>query len=149
MVNGGSIVFPEGLHVEGGHPSRANTIRHDGGTVTFGGGFSSATPWTYYWSAGVLRVVADCAFGQGVAVAVVDNARITFDIASGASLFVPSVSYGPGVRAEKSGAGDFVFENGMPLPDIYGMNRDGQLRKLTGFGYADFKGRLGKTGQKA
>lgn len=39
--------------------------------------------------------------------------------------------------------------NGMPLPDIYGMNRDGQLRKLTGFGYADFKGRLGKTGQKA
>ena len=39
--------------------------------------------------------------------------------------------------------------NGMPLPDIYGMNRDGQFRKLTGFGYADFKGRLGKTGQKA
>lgn len=125
-VNGGSIVFPEGLHVEGGHPSRANTIRHDGGTVTFGGGFSSATPWTYCWSAGVLRVVADCAFGQGVAVAVADNARITFDIASGASLFVPSVSYGPGVRAEKSGAGDFVFENGMPLPDVFDV-KDGAI----------------------
>ena len=34
--------------------------------------------------------------------------------------------------------------NGMPLPDIYGMDRDGRFRKLTGFGYADFKGRLGK-----
>ena len=39
--------------------------------------------------------------------------------------------------------------NGMPLPDIYGMNRDGQFTKLTDFGYADFRGRLGKTGQKA
>jgi len=34
--------------------------------------------------------------------------------------------------------------NGMPLPDIYGMDRNGRFRKLTGFGYADFKGRLGK-----
>ena len=34
--------------------------------------------------------------------------------------------------------------NGMLLPDIYGMDRNGRFRKLTGFGYADFKGRLGK-----
>ena len=33
--------------------------------------------------------------------------------------------------------------NGMPLPDIYAMNRDGEFTKLTGFGYEDFKGRLG------
>ena len=33
--------------------------------------------------------------------------------------------------------------NGMPLPDIYSMNRDGEFTKLTGFGYEDFKGRLG------
>ena len=33
--------------------------------------------------------------------------------------------------------------NGMPLPDIYAMNRDGGFTKLTGFGYEDFKGRLG------
>ena len=31
----------------------------------------------------------------------------------------------------------------MPLPDIYAMNRDGEFTKLTGFGYEDFKGRLG------
>ena len=34
--------------------------------------------------------------------------------------------------------------NGMPLPDIHGMDREGGFRKLTDFGYADFKGRLGK-----
>lgn len=33
--------------------------------------------------------------------------------------------------------------NGMPLPDIYAMNRDGEFTKLTGFGYEDFKRRLG------
>ena len=39
--------------------------------------------------------------------------------------------------------------NGMPLPDIYGMDREGQFTKLTAFSYADFKGRLGKNGSKA
>ena len=33
--------------------------------------------------------------------------------------------------------------NGMPLPDIYRMDREGGFGKLTEFGYADFKGRLG------
>ena len=33
--------------------------------------------------------------------------------------------------------------NGMPLPDIYAMGRDGKFTKLTDFGYADFRGRLG------
>ena len=34
--------------------------------------------------------------------------------------------------------------NGMPLPDIYSMDREGRFGKLTDFGYVDFKGRLGK-----
>ena len=34
--------------------------------------------------------------------------------------------------------------NGMLLPDIYSMDREGRFGKLTDFGYADFKGRLGK-----
>lgn len=34
--------------------------------------------------------------------------------------------------------------NGMPLPDIYSMDREGRFGKLTDFGYTDFKGRLGK-----
>ena len=33
--------------------------------------------------------------------------------------------------------------NGMPLPDIHAMTRDGEITRLTDFGYADFKGRLG------
>lgn len=33
--------------------------------------------------------------------------------------------------------------NGMSLPDIYKMGRDGHLTKLTDFGYRDFKMRLG------
>ena len=34
--------------------------------------------------------------------------------------------------------------NGMPLPDIWSMKEDTELEQLTGFGYQDFKGRLGK-----
>ena len=34
--------------------------------------------------------------------------------------------------------------NGMPLPDIYRMDQEGQFSKLTAFGYMDFRNRLGK-----
>lgn len=34
--------------------------------------------------------------------------------------------------------------NGMPLPDIYVLHKDGSIEKLTNFGYHDFKYRLGK-----
>ena len=34
--------------------------------------------------------------------------------------------------------------NGMPLPDIFGMDRKGRFTKLTGFGYEDFRDRLGR-----
>ncbi len=34
--------------------------------------------------------------------------------------------------------------NGMPLPDIWRRRADGTLEKLTAFGYADFRNRLGK-----
>lgn len=33
--------------------------------------------------------------------------------------------------------------NGMPLPDIFRLGKDGSFDKLTDFGYGDFKGRLG------
>ena len=33
--------------------------------------------------------------------------------------------------------------NGMPLPDIWKRDRNGELHKLTDFGYTDFKMRLG------
>ena len=33
--------------------------------------------------------------------------------------------------------------NGMPLPDIYKLSADGEIEKLTDFGYSDFKMRLG------
>ena len=34
--------------------------------------------------------------------------------------------------------------NGMPLPDIWLRHADGNLERLTEFGYSDFKERLGK-----
>ena len=34
--------------------------------------------------------------------------------------------------------------NGMPLPDIYRLDSNGNVERLTDFGYADFKHRLGK-----
>lgn len=33
--------------------------------------------------------------------------------------------------------------NGMPLPDIYKLSKEGRFSKITNFGYADFKSRLG------
>lgn len=33
--------------------------------------------------------------------------------------------------------------NGMPLPDIWRVSQHGEAERLTGFGYEDFKGRLG------
>ena len=36
--------------------------------------------------------------------------------------------------------------NGMPLPDIWRRSEDGTLTRLTEFGYADFKSRLGSKG---
>ena len=35
--------------------------------------------------------------------------------------------------------------NGMPLPDIYALKKDGVFEKLTDFGYKDFKYRLGRS----
>ena len=34
--------------------------------------------------------------------------------------------------------------NGMPLPDIYKLAKDGSVVKITDFGYSDFKHRLGR-----
>ena len=34
--------------------------------------------------------------------------------------------------------------NGMPLPDIWKRTVDGDLARLTDFGYREFKNRLGK-----
>ena len=34
--------------------------------------------------------------------------------------------------------------NGMPLPDIYRLGKDGRTERLTDFGYYDFKNRLGR-----
>ncbi|MCR4731053.1 MAG: carboxynorspermidine decarboxylase [Saccharofermentans sp.] len=34
--------------------------------------------------------------------------------------------------------------NGMPLPDIYKLGTDGSVKKITDFGYSDFKHRLGR-----
>ena len=34
--------------------------------------------------------------------------------------------------------------NGMPLPDIWKLDKEKQLVRLTQFGYEDFKRRLGK-----
>ncbi len=38
--------------------------------------------------------------------------------------------------------------NGMPLPDLWRRGEDGRLTRLTGFGYRDFKYRLGSSAEK-
>ena len=124
-----SIVFPNGLTVTGGNSSWANKFNHNYGTVTFGGPFTSNSPWTYEWKAGVIAATADVTFGDTISLTIPDpnpNARnITVDAAAGASFTFPASTYfGTGAYLTKTGEGDVRFV-GSTLPTTTTVNAGG------------------------
>ena len=105
------MYFPNGMSVTGGNSAYANAINQSGGTITFGGNFTSAvTAWTYAWSGGALAITNDVSFGNNVGVVVADYASVTLDIASGSSIDFGSITYGTDVNMTKTGAGDLAFD---------------------------------------
>lgn len=124
-----SIVFPNGLTVTGGNSSWRNEFKHNYGTVTFGGPFTSNSPWTYEWKAGVIAATADVTFGDTISLKIPDpnpNERnITVDAAAGASFTFPASTYfGTTVNLTKTGEGDVRFA-GSTLPTTTAVNEGG------------------------
>ena len=124
-----SIVFPNGLTVTGGNSSWRNEFKHNYGTVTFGGAFTSNSPWTYEWKAGVIAATADVTFGDTISLTIPDpspNARnITVDAVAGASFTFPASTYfGTTVNLTKTGEGDVRFA-GSTLPTMTAVSAGG------------------------
>ena len=97
--------------------------------MTFGGPFTSNSPWTYEWKAGVIAATADVTFGDTISLTIPDpnpNARnITVDAAAGASFTFPASTYfGTGAYLTKTGEGDVRFA-GSTLPAETTVNAGG------------------------
>ena len=118
--NGGAALFPSGIIMTGTSPN-AQLFNHNGGTVTFGGNFTSGPDWTYTWKGGTLAVTGAVSFGDNIAVVVPDSSSVTLDIASGATLAIPTLSWGSGVTVTKTGVGDFAFLPGN-MPDTLAVS---------------------------
>ena len=105
-----SIVFPSGLTVLGGNSSYNNTITQSGGTITFGGDFTSAnSPWTYTFSGGTLVTTANCAFGGNVSLVIPASASVTLDVASGTTFSAANFNADSTATIVKNGGGTFAF----------------------------------------
>ena len=110
IITGGSIVFSNGLSVLGGNGSYNNTITQSGGTITFGGDFTSAnSPWTYTFSGGLLETTANCAFGGNVSLVIPASASVTLDVASGTTFSAANFNADSTSTIVKNGGGTFAF----------------------------------------
>lgn len=125
VESSGSLSFPNGLTVTGGNNSTQQIVQN-GGTITFGGGFTSVSPWTYSWKAGTLAVNGSVSFGDNISVSVPDSASVTLNIASGATISIPALTYGTGVALTKTGAGDYVLPIAATQPSTLSVS-DGSL----------------------
>ena len=104
-----SIVFPNGLIITGGNSSWANQFNHNDGTVTFGGPFTSNSPWTYTWSGGTINVTDDCTFSGTVVLTVPASKSVALDVAAGKTFAAPGLVADASATITKTGAGTFAF----------------------------------------
>ncbi|MBR2837752.1 MAG: hypothetical protein IKE55_03110, partial [Kiritimatiellae bacterium] len=91
-VNSGAASFPNGIAMTGTSSTPNNQFNQAGGTVTFGGDFTSAMNWDYTWSGGALNVTGDCAFGANIALVVPASASVALDVAAGKTFSAPGLS---------------------------------------------------------
>ena len=107
-VSSGAAVFPNGISMTSSY-TVAHQFGQQDGTVTFGGSFSSATPWTYTWSGGTLEIVGDCAFAANISLTVPASAAVTLDVAAGKTFSAPGLVADATATITKTGAGTFSF----------------------------------------
>jgi len=121
--DGGTLSMPNGLVFGSGSTSsgfRFSLIQNSG-TLELGGPVSKgAYPGDFrvILSGGTVHATSDVSFDFSSAT-VSDNAFVTLNVDAGASIDLSSFTYGAGASVTKVGAGDFVFENGMTLPDTF------------------------------
>ena len=121
--DGGVLSLPSGLVFQQGSSSTgfSFSLYQNSGTLILGGPLNkNGKPGTYNatLSGGTIRVTGDVSFDFD-SVSIPDNASITLDIDSGASINLSGVSFGAGAVVAKMGAGDFAFTSGMALPDTF------------------------------
>jgi len=108
VANGASLDFPNGLNVTGGNNSTMQIIQN-GGEITFGGGFTSVSPWTYTWNAGTLAITDDSMFAANIALTVPASSSVTLDVASGKTFSALDLVADYSAVITKTGAGTFAF----------------------------------------
>ena len=121
--DGGTLSMPNGLVFGSGSTSsdfRFSLIQNSG-TLELGGPVSKGTypgDFRVIFSGGTVRATGDVSFDFSSAT-VTANAVVTVYVDAGASIDLSSFTYGAGAAVTKAGEGDFVFENGMTLPDNF------------------------------
>ena len=113
----------------------------DGGFMLLGSGFSR-TPSTgklkfTWYSGGTLSVTGAVSFVNTEAM-IENNASVTLVVGDGGSIDFSEMTIGTGVTVTKTGSGDFVFTNGMTIPDTF-VVAGGSLA-LTSAGSYDISG---------
>ena len=121
--DGGTLSMPNGLVFGSGSTSSgfSFSLIQNYGELELGGPVSKgAYPGDFrvILSGGTVHATSDVSFGFSSAT-VSANASVTLNVDAGASIDLSSFTYGAGASVTKVGAGDFVFENGMTLPDTF------------------------------
>ena len=121
--DGGTLSLPSGMVFQSGSTSSgfSFSLIQNYGELELGGPVSKgAYPGDFrvILSGGTVHATSDVSFDFSSAT-VSANASVTLNVDAGASIDLSSFTYGAGASVTKVGAGDFVFENGMTLPDTF------------------------------
>lgn len=109
IYSGATASFPNGIAMTGTATTPNNQFNQSGGSVTFGGNFTSALAWDYTWSGGTLCIEDDCAFGANVAMAIPASANVTVDVAAGKTFSAANFTADATASITKTGAGIFAI----------------------------------------
>lgn len=113
----------------------------DGGRMCLGSGFLQ-TPSTgklkFSWYDGGTLVVTGAVSFVNTEATIMNDASVTLEVGDGGSIDFSGMTIGTGATVTKTGAGDFVFANGIALPDTFVVS-EGSLA-LTASGSYDISG---------
>lgn len=129
LQNSGSLTIPNGFSFTKGASSGTFEIRQLAGTLTLGGAITkNGQDGTYKMllSGGTVRITGDVSTDFDTSV----SGTVTFETSEGAALDANGFSYAAGAVVTKTGVGDFVFTDGMPLSDSFTV-AEGGLRLPT------------------
>ncbi|MBR1921347.1 MAG: hypothetical protein IJ829_05015 [Kiritimatiellae bacterium] len=134
--NNGILEVPNGFSFSTGSTSSGASfsIQQESGTLVLGGALSkNGQPGVYSTtlSGGTVRATGDVSFDLD-AVTVPAAASIVLSVDAGSSIDLSSASFGAGASIAKRGAGDFLFTNGMSLPDTFTVEEGALLLSASG-----------------